>query len=126
MDKVLKYLAVLTGVTCVAIGLYHVVGGPETVFGGGEVNASTDSQERFFAGLFAVYGVAWIWVARLSPIPGIAIRLLAAGLLAGGLGRVVSLIDSGQPHPFWIAMLVVEIAVPALFFAIAGADEKAR
>lgn len=126
MDKVLKYLAVLTGVTCVAIGLYHVVGGPETVFGGGEVNASTDSQERFFAGLFAVYGVAWIWVARLSPIPGIAIRLLAAGLLAGGLGRVVSLIDRGQPHPFWIAMLVVEIAVPALFFAIAGADEKAR
>ncbi|WJR35997.1 DUF4345 domain-containing protein [Mycobacteroides immunogenum] len=126
MDKVLKYLAVLTGVTCVAIGLYHVVGGPETVFGGGEVNASTDSQERFFAGLFAVYGVAWIWVARLAPIPGIAIRLLAAGLLAGGLGRVVSLIDRGQPHPFWIAMLVVEIAVPALFFAIAGADEKAR
>lgn len=126
MDKVLKYLAVLTGVTCVAIGLYHVVGGPETVFGGGEVNASTDSQERFFAGLFAAYGVAWIWVARLSPIPGIAIRLLAAGLLAGGLGRVVSLIDRGQPHPFWIAMLVVEIAVPALFFAIAGADEKAR
>lgn len=126
MDKVLKYLAVLTGATCVAIGLYHVVGGPETVFGGGEVNASTDSQERFFAGLFAVYGVAWIWVARLSPIPGIAIRLLAAGLLAGGLGRVVSLIDRGQPHPFWIAMLVVEIAVPALFFAIAGADEKAR
>ncbi|OAT68055.1 hypothetical protein AWB85_09355 [Mycobacteroides immunogenum] len=126
MDKALKYLAVLTGVTCVAIGLYHVVGGPETVFGGGEVNASTDSQERFFAGLFAVYGVAWIWVARLSPIPGIAIRLLAAGLLAGGLGRVVSLIDRGQPHPFWIAMLVVEIAVPALFFAIAGADEKAR
>lgn len=126
MDKVLKYLAVLTGVTCVAIGLYHVVGGPETVFGGGEVNASTDSQERFFAGLFAVYGVAWIWVARLSPIPGIAIRLLAAGLLAGGLGRVVSLIDRGQPHPFWIAMLVVEIVVPALFFAIAGADEKAR
>lgn len=126
MDKVLKYLAVLTGVTCVAIGLYHVAGGPETVFGGGEVNASTDSQERFFAGLFAVYGVAWIWVARLSPIPGIAIRLLAAGLLAGGLGRVVSLIDRGQPHPFWIAMLVVEIAVPALFFAIAGADEKAR
>lgn len=126
MDKVLKYLAVLTGVTCVAIGLYHVVGGPETVFGGGEVNASTDSQERFFAGLFAVYGVAWIWVARLAPIPGIAIRLLAAGLLAGGLGRVVSLIDRGQPHPFWIAMLVVEIAVSALFFAIAGADEKAR
>ncbi|CQA12411.1 Hypothetical protein ERS075656_06233 [Mycobacteroides abscessus] len=126
MDKVLKYLAILTGVTCLAIGLYHVVGGPQTIFGGGEVNASTDSQERFFAGLFAVYGAAWIWVARLVPIPGIAIRLLAAGLFAGGLGRVVSLIDKGQPHPFWIAMLVVEIVVPAVFFAIAGAGEKAR
>ncbi|NGX08106.1 DUF4345 family protein [Mycobacteroides franklinii] len=125
MNTMLKYLAILTGVTCLAIGLYHVIGGPGTVFGGGEVSASTDSQERFFAGLFAVYGVAWIWVARLSPIPGIAIRFLAGGLLAGGLARVVSLIDRGQPHPFWIAMLVVEIVVPALFFVIAGADEKA-
>lgn len=65
-------------------------------------------------------------MARLVPIPGIAIRLLAAGLFAGGLGRVVSLIDKGQPHPFWIAMLVVEIVIPALFFALAAAGAKAR
>lgn len=126
MDKVLKYLAILTGVICVAIGLYHLIGGPGTVIGGGDITASNDSQERFFAGLFAVYGVAWIWVARQSPIPGIAVRFLAAGLLVGGLGRVASLIDSGQPHPFWIVMLAVEILIPALFFAIAGADEKTR
>lgn len=125
MDKVLKYLAILTGVICLAIGLYHVIGGAGTVFGGGEVTASTDSQERFFSGLFAVYGVAWIWVARQSPIPAVAIRFLAAGLLVGGLGRAVSLVDKGQPHPFWIVMLAVEIAIPALFFALAGADEKA-
>lgn len=126
MEKVLKYLAILTGVVCVAIGLYHLIGGARTVIGGGDITASTDSQERFFSGLFAVYGVAWIWVARQSPIPGIAVRFLAAGLLVGGLGRVASLIDSGQPHPFWIVMLAVEILIPALFFAIAGADEKAR
>ncbi|WP_078292422.1 DUF4345 domain-containing protein [Mycobacterium sp. D16R24] len=126
MDKVLKYLAILTGVICVAIGLYHLIGGPGTVIGGGGITASNDSQERFFAGLFAVYSAAWIWVARQSPIPGIAIRFLAAGLLVGGLGRVASLIDSGVPHPFWIVMLAVEILIPALFFAIAGAGEKAR
>ncbi len=45
MDKVLKYLAILTGVTCLAIGLYHVVGGPQTIFGGGEVNASTEDRK---------------------------------------------------------------------------------
>lgn len=124
MDKVLKYLAFLTGVICLTIGLYHLIGGPATVIGGGEITASNDSQERFFAGLFAVYGLAWIWVARQTPIPGLAIRFLAAGLLVGGLGRVASLIDVGKPHPFWIVMLAVEIAIPALFFAIAGADEK--
>lgn len=126
MDKALKYLAILTGVICLAIGLHHVIGGAETVFGGGKITASTDSQERFFAGLFAVYGLAWIWAARQSPIPATAIRFLAAGLLVGGLGRVASLIDRGQPHPFWIVMLAVEIVVPAVFFAIAGADEKAH
>ncbi|MEU9808800.1 DUF4345 domain-containing protein [Mycobacterium sp. NPDC050853] len=126
MDKALKYLAILTGVICLAIGLYHLIGGAETVIGGGDITASTDSQERFFAGLFAVYGATWIWVARQSPIPGVAIRFLAAGLLVGGLGRVASLIDRGQPHSFWIVMLAVEIAIPALFFAIAGADEKAN
>lgn len=124
MAKALKYLALLTGVVCTAIGLYHVIGGAPTVIGGGEINASTDSQERFFGGLFAVYGLAWIWVARLQPIPAIAIRLLSAALFAGGIGRIVSLVDRGQPHPFWIAMLVVEIVFPAIFFAISSADEK--
>ncbi|MUM17636.1 DUF4345 domain-containing protein [Mycobacterium sp. CBMA271] len=126
MDKVLKYLAVLTGAICLAIGLYHLIGGPVTVIGGGEVTASTDSQERFFSGLFAVYGLAWIWVARQTPISALAIRFLAAGLLVGGLGRVASLIDLGKPHPFWLVMLAVEIVIPTLFFVIAGADEKVK
>jgi hypothetical protein len=126
MAKLLKYLAILTGVICLTIGVYHVAGGAGSVLGGGVITASTDSQERFFSGLFAVYGLAWILVARQHPIDARAIRLLAGGLLAGGIGRLVSLIDSGLPHPFWIVMLAVEIVVPALFFTIAAADAKAR
>lgn len=126
MDKLLKYLSIVAGASCVAIGLFHIIGGPDTVFGGGAVNASTDSQERFFAGMFIAYGAAWIWAGLQTPIRATAVRFLAAALLVGGIGRVVSLVAMGSPHPFWVAMLLVEIVVPAFFLAIAGADEKAR
>ncbi len=126
MARTLKYLALLVGVCCVLIGLYHIVLGIRSVPGEELTNATVDSRERFYNAIFVGYGVAWIWAARQTPIPATAIRFLAAIFLLAAVGRLVSIADVGWPHWFQAALTAVEIVVPLVFFWLAAADEKAH
>jgi hypothetical protein len=123
--KVLKWLAMAMGVACAVIGLYHVVLGIDSVPGAGTANATVDSRERFYNAIFFGYGVAWIWVARQSPIPATAVRWLAGFMLLGGIGRLVSLAQHGAPHWFQIPLTVIELVLPPLYIWLAAADERA-
>ncbi|RSS88888.1 DUF4345 domain-containing protein [Streptomyces sp. WAC05950] len=67
-----------------------------------------------------------MWAARQSPIPAGVVRWLAAVLLLGAAGRLLSLAVHGWPHGFQVGLLVVELVLPPLYFLLAGADERAR
>jgi len=124
MARVLRWLTWAMGVACVGIGMVHVALGINSVPGEGSAGATIDSRERFYAAIFIGFGLAWVWVARQSPIPATAVRLLAGIFLLGGLGRVLSLAIYGQPQWLQIAEGVVELVVSLLFFWLAGADQK--
>src|SRR5262245_23420683 len=102
MARLLRWLAMGMGVACVAIGIYHVALGVGSVPGEGIgdplVRATADSRERFYNAIFLGYGVAWIWVARQSPIPAAPVRWLAGFMFLGGIGRIVSMFQHGAPH----------------------------
>ena len=55
----LRNLAGFTGLSCVAIGLYHFALGTASVPGATDANATVDSRERFYSAYFAGYGLAW-------------------------------------------------------------------
>jgi hypothetical protein len=122
MARLLRWLAIAAGVACVAIGLYHLVLGIGSV----PIGVTVDSRERFYNAIFVGYGLAWLWAARQSPIPAAAIRWLAGLLFLGGIGRVISVAWYGWPHGFQVALAVVELTVPLVYFWLAPADEKAR
>lgn len=124
MGKLLKWLAWAMGVAFVGIGLIHFGLGIDSVPGEGSAGATVDSRERFYAAIFIGSGLAWIWVARKSPIPAAAVRWLAAIFLLGGLGRILSLVIYGKPQSFQLLLAVLEIVLPLVFFALAGADQK--
>lgn len=42
------------------------------------------------------------------------INFLTAALFIGGIGRLLAVILAGAPHPFYVAMLVVEAVLPPL------------
>ncbi len=46
--------------------------------------------------------------------------------LLGGVGRLLSWAVHGQPHWFQLVLTVLELALPAVFFWLAGADERAH
>ncbi len=126
MARTLKWLVVAMGVSCVAIGLGHVLLGNAAIPGAGSAGVTVDSLGRFLGATFAGYGLAWIWAARQSPIPASAIRWLAGVFLLGAAGRLLSLALYGWPHGFQVALTVLELVLPPLYFWLADADEKAH
>ena len=120
----LRNLAGFTGLTCIAIGIYHFALGTASVPGATDANATVDSRERFYSAYFAGYGVAWLRAARKSPIHAGEVRLLAGLMLISGIGRLISLVRNGRPHWFQEVLTAIEFVVPAAFFGIADADEK--
>lgn len=81
--------------------------------------------ERYYGAIFLGYGLAWIWAARQSPISSRAVRWLAGIFLLGGVGRILSMALHGRPQWFQVALTVIELAVPPLYFWLSTADEKA-
>jgi hypothetical protein len=119
MQRLLKGLAVAMGVACAAIGLYHVVLGIGSVPGEGTAETlagvTVDSRERFYNAIFFGYGVAWLWVARQSPMPVTVVRWLAGFMFLGGIGRLLSLAVYGAPHWFQIPLTALELVLPPVF-----------
>ncbi|MCX5009749.1 DUF4345 domain-containing protein [Streptomyces sp. NBC_00555] len=126
MARTLKWLVLAMGAACVAIGLAHVALGNAAIPGAGSAGATVDSLGRFLGATFAGYGLAWIWAARQSPIPASAVRWLAAVFLLGAAGRLLSLAVHGWPNGFQVALTLVELVMPPLYFWLADADEKAH
>ncbi|HME77562.1 MAG TPA: DUF4345 domain-containing protein [Mycobacterium sp.] len=122
----LRNLAGFTGLSCIAIGIYHFVLGTASVPGATDANATVDSRERFYSAFFAGYGVAWLRAARKSPIRAGDVRLLAGLMLLSAVGRVLSLVHNGRPHWFQEVLTAIEFVVPAVFFGIADSEEKAQ
>ncbi|WRZ87926.1 DUF4345 domain-containing protein [Streptomyces sp. NBC_01007] len=125
MARVLRVLTQLMGWTCVAIGLLHVALGNAAIPGAGSAGTTIDSWGRFMGASFVGYGLAWLWAARQRPIPARAVRWLAGVFLLGGVGRLLSLAVHGWPQWFQIALAVIELSLPPVFFWLADAEERA-
>ncbi|WP_069167720.1 DUF4345 domain-containing protein [Nocardia altamirensis] len=124
MAAALKWLSLVMGYACVAIGILHLAAGIDGIPDMGDSGVTADSQTRFFGAIFLGYGVAWIWAARQSPIPATLIRWLAGIFLLGAVGRLISIAVYGWPHWFQIVLIALEIVLPPVYLWLAAADEK--
>ena len=104
MKKFLQVFLGLFGVTAIFIALLHIVFGPAAIPGSVPVNATMDSEDRFYATMFAAYGVALLWCIKDIGRKSQVVYFLALTFFVGGLARLVSIAASGLPHPFFIAM----------------------
>lgn len=89
---------------------------PETI------TPTIDSELRFYSTLWFSYGVLLIWVAR-TMAHWIAraifqrmqlVLILAAIFFAGGVGRLLSHLLVGAPHPVFTILMVIELVYPIL------------
>ncbi|MEU1628108.1 DUF4345 domain-containing protein [Streptomyces sp. NPDC020096] len=125
MVRLLKWLVLIMGIACMAIGAMHFALGIDSVPGEGSAGATVDSRERFYGAIFFGYGLAWIWAAWQSPISSKVVRWLAGVFLLGGVGRILSMVIYGQPQWFQVVLAVIELVLPPLYFWLSTADERA-
>lgn len=119
MRQTFQVFLALFGVIVIAISVAHFAIGPQAIIGGTAVNPTMAGEDRFFAGLLLCSGVALLWCARGVQRKRVYINLLAAAFFVGGLGRLLAVLIDGMPHPFYIAMLVLELALPPLMVVVA-------
>lgn len=117
MQAALRAFVVVFGLVCAAIGMTHVVLGPSSIPGSIPVNATMDSEDRFYATLFVGFGLTLIWCAMdLGARRGPFLWLLIV-FFASGLSRIVSMTQVGLPHALFVILTVVELGMPiALWF----------
>jgi Domain of unknown function (DUF4345) len=116
-------LALIMGGVCLAIGVFHIVGGVASVPGEAHAGATVDSRERFYGVVFAAYGLAWLWAGRQRELPLALVRGLAVVLFLGGVARLLSFAVYGAPQWFQTVLLVVELVVPVVFVVLTH-DER--
>jgi Domain of unknown function (DUF4345) len=120
MRRAFQALLALFGVIVIGISLAHFAIGPRAIIGGTAVNPTMAGEDRFFAGLLLCSGVALLWCARDVQHKRVYVNLLAAVFFVGGLGRLLAVPLDGAPHPFYVAMLVLELVLPPLMVVAAG------
>jgi hypothetical protein len=118
MKRVTEIWLIAFGFICAGIGLSHLLFGTSTIIGGGSVNATIDSDMRFYALLFAAYGLVFVWCAVDIAERGRVANVLGAIFFAGGLARLLAWTATGQPNWFYVVMIPVELIVPLVNWAL--------
>ncbi len=112
MRVALSWFTTLFGLVCATIALAHIAIGPRAIPGSVPVNATMDSEDRFYATLFLGFGIALIWCARdLAARRGMFLALLAV-FFAGGIARLVSVAQVGPPNLLFQVLTGVEMIQP--------------
>jgi len=106
----------LFGLVVAGIGLAHLFFGQVTYIGGGSVNATMESDLRFFNLLFVAYGLAFVWAARDIAGRAVLIDLLGLLFFIGGLARLLAWAEAGTPSWFYVLMIPVELIIPIVNF----------
>jgi len=114
MRQFQRIFLTLFGVTAIFIAVLHVALGPAAIPGSVPVNATMDSEDRFYAILFLAYGAVLIWCAREIGQRGQTVYFLALILFVGGLARLVSMAAVGPPNGFFVAMTALELLLPVV------------
>lgn len=85
-----------------------------------------DSEMRFYAVLWMAYGGLALWVARSLAQQMNLLRLMLAIFMLGGLGRAVSYIAAGAPHPLFVVLMWTELILPPILLALSFRLESTR
>lgn len=124
MRRVLQGILIVGGIAAVLIALSHIALGPASIPGSVPVNATMDSEDRFYATLFLGFGLTLLWCVGSIERRSKVIRFLVALFFLGGCVRIISMMLVGPPNLFFQAMTAVELLLPPLIWLLLNRVER--
>ena len=76
------------------------------------ISPTVDSEFRFYAIFWLSYGGLVVWAARNIRTQLRLAPILMGLFFLGGIGRILSYIFVGAPHPAFVGLMVVELVAP--------------
>lgn len=116
MQSALKIIILLFGITCMGIALSHIALGPAVIPGSIPVNATMDSEDRFYATLFLGFGGALVWCSSDLQTRGGLFKALLLVFFLGGLARAVSAVQVGLPNLIFQILWALELLMPPVLW----------
>jgi hypothetical protein len=114
--RILPIAVRLAGAFCIVIGLAHIALGPHAIVGGVFVNATMDSEDRFYAVFFLAWGAAMMHCARDLRAERRLFGALLLTFFLGGVARIISALLVGLPNTVFVVLGVIELTFPLLFW----------
>jgi Domain of unknown function (DUF4345) len=109
--RALQIAVALGSVIPISAGAVGVLLGPAMVAAGPAAASDLDSHFRYLSGLLLAIGFGFASTIPRIEARGGRFQLLTSLVIAGGIGRLVSLLTIGAPSPVMIAALVMELLV---------------
>jgi hypothetical protein len=132
--ETLRFLLAVLGVTALLIALSNLLLGPGFTAGAAEraFDAFTgwqgpssapwqptmDNELRFYSALWGGYGIAMLATARNLDAYLRFVPWLAVVFFVGGVGRAISWVQVGAPHPLFLNLMAIELIVPPIFLLL--------
>ena len=126
MEVLLRITLLGFGISVIGISLGHIVFGPSVIPGSIPVNATMDSEDRFYAVFFLTYGAGVLWCLKDWRTKLYEIWFLMALFFVAGLTRLISIAAVGLPHPFFVAMTIVEFLLPPFVMVLCTTAHRNR
>lgn len=106
----------LTAVGGIAVifGAQTVLTGGALIPGGAHLSPSVDSELRFYAAWYVAAGLLLLRAVPQLEREGTVIRLVAGFFFVAAAGRLLSILIVGPPRGVFIALMVIEFALPAV------------
>ena len=114
MRRRLQLALTTMGVVAITAGTRGVLQGAAEVPRSGDTSANVDSEYRFYASWYPIFGVLLLHAARAPERESVIVRACAAGSLLAATARVLSLRALGPPHASQRILMGVEFAIPAV------------
>ncbi|MEQ9505480.1 MAG: DUF4345 domain-containing protein [Hyphomonas sp.] len=118
MRTALRYFTLVFGAVCCLIALAHILIGPSAIPGSVPVNATMDSEDRFYATLFLGFGAAMIWCSQDLMARGRLFDVLMLVFFLGGVARIISAVSVGLPVPLFQFLGALELIIPPVACAL--------
>ena len=117
MKRGLQAVLVVGGLVAITTGVIAIVGGIDTFPGSPEGENPADNEGRFLNGIWVGFGALILWVVPRVERETTLVRILAAAIFLGGLARLASIIDVGEPADLQYVLMGIELVLGPLVIA---------